>query len=111
MMTGILSSRWIHIFLLLGLLSGAVLVRINDYEWIKALRYLAFDTYNKIDPREPTGEVVLADIDEESLRRLGQWPWPRSVLARLVARRDCDRPRWPRTAGSLVSDDPNDEPR
>ncbi len=87
-MTRIFTNRWIHILILLGLLGSTVLVRIHDYEWIKALRYIAFDTYNKMDPREPTDRVVMVDIDEDSLRHegLGQWPWPRSVMASLVTR-------------------------
>ncbi|WP_457597366.1 CHASE2 domain-containing protein [Hydrogenimonas sp.] len=28
--------------------------------------------------------IVIVDIDEESLRRVGQWPWPRDVTARLI---------------------------
>jgi adenylate cyclase len=33
----------------------------------------------------PTGgEVVIATVDEKSLTELGRWPWPRSVIARLV---------------------------
>ena len=28
--------------------------------------------------------VVVVDIDEKSLRTLGQWPWPRDVVAKLV---------------------------
>ena len=28
--------------------------------------------------------VRIIDIDEESLKRIGQWPWPRTVLAELV---------------------------
>ncbi len=33
----------------------------------------------------PAGEkVVIVDIDEKSLQRVGQWPWPRDILARLV---------------------------
>lgn len=31
-----------------------------------------------------TGEVVIVDIDEKSLLQLGQWPWPRDTVARLV---------------------------
>lgn len=34
-----------------------------------------------LDPR-----IVIVDIDEESLRQLGQWPWPRAQLAQLVDR-------------------------
>jgi len=32
--------------------------------------------------------VVVVDIDERSLRALGQWPWPRVVLAELVSKID-----------------------
>jgi adenylate cyclase len=34
----------------------------------------------------PSDRVVIVDIDEHSLTRYGQWPWPRDVIARLVAR-------------------------
>src|SRR4029450_1596078 len=38
-------------------------------------------------PRIPRSEpVVIVAIDEDSLRLHGQWPWPRSWLARLVSR-------------------------
>lgn len=33
---------------------------------------------------ETTGKVVIVDIDEKSLKNIGQWPWPRDVVARLV---------------------------
>jgi adenylate cyclase len=33
-----------------------------------------------------TGRVVIVDVDERSLSAVGQWPWRRDVLARLVAR-------------------------
>jgi adenylate cyclase len=45
-----------------------------------------FDQYLRWSPR-PTPEqspVVIVDIDDESLRQLGQWPWPRTLLAQLV---------------------------
>ena len=36
-------------------------------------------------PRERvSGPAVIVDIDEASLARYGQWPWPRTLLARLV---------------------------
>jgi adenylate cyclase len=35
---------------------------------------------------EPGGQVVLAMVDEASIRRFGRWPWPRDVFARLVTR-------------------------
>lgn len=35
-------------------------------------------------PSETTGKIVIVDIDEKSLQHLGQWPWPRDILARLI---------------------------
>jgi adenylate cyclase len=56
---------------------------------VNALRLSVFDSYQRLMPRvyEPAPVVVL-DIDEASLARLGQWPWPRTVLADMVDRLD-----------------------
>ncbi|NTV13485.1 MAG: adenylate/guanylate cyclase domain-containing protein [Desulfobulbaceae bacterium] len=35
-------------------------------------------------PRLPPEAVVIADIDERSLARIGRWPWSREQLARMV---------------------------
>lgn len=82
----ILANRLFHTVLLLSLLLGALYVRERDYDWVRALRYLAFDSFNQFYPRESNNQVVIADIDETSLRddKLGQWPWPRSDVAALV---------------------------
>ena len=46
-----------------------------------------FDAYARAEPRTyQTVPVRVVDIDEESIRRLGQWPWPRTEIA-LLARR------------------------
>ncbi|MDI6640961.1 MAG: adenylate/guanylate cyclase domain-containing protein [Elusimicrobiota bacterium] len=34
--------------------------------------------------REPSKEIVIVAIDEESLSKFGRWPWPRSILARVI---------------------------
>ena len=34
--------------------------------------------------RAPGGETLIAVIDEKSLSELGQWPWPRTTIARLI---------------------------
>lgn len=53
---------------------------------LQALRFISLDTYQRIEPRayDPRLPVRIVDIDNESIRRLGQWPWPRSLMARLV---------------------------
>jgi adenylate cyclase len=40
--------------------------------------------YNLRSTPHPTGEVVIAAVDDKSIAELGRWPWPRSVEARLV---------------------------
>ncbi len=51
-----------------------------------SLRNTAFDLFQNISPRESMSSdtVIVLDIDEKSLSKIGQWPWPRSVLADLV---------------------------
>ena len=34
--------------------------------------------------REPSRDVVLVEIDDQSIRSLGPWPWPRATLARMT---------------------------
>ncbi|MRR08169.1 MAG: CHASE2 domain-containing protein, partial [Deltaproteobacteria bacterium] len=40
-----------------------------------------------------TGQVIIIDIDEKSLREVGQWPWPRDIVARLVTSINAARPK------------------
>ena len=48
---------------------------------------LLFDSYQRAAPRAyEDAPVKVVDIDDESIRRLGQWPWPRSDIARLIDR-------------------------
>lgn len=46
--------------------------------------YVVYDTYIKLKPRPATDQIVFIDIDDQSLARIGQWPWPRTVVADLV---------------------------
>ena len=46
---------------------------------------IAYDLrINTITPRPSSGVVAIATIDDRSIAQLGQWPWPRLVLAQLV---------------------------
>lgn len=46
-----------------------------------------FDFYQVLTPRPyQPAPVRIVDIDDASLDRIGQWPWPRTVLATLVDR-------------------------
>lgn len=52
---------------------------------LRQLGNLLFDTYQRAQPRPyEAAPVRVVDIDDETLRRLGQWPWPRTDVARLA---------------------------
>ena len=58
---------------------------ISKPQVIEQLGNLLFDRYQIWKPREylPEVPVRIIDIDNESLEKIGQWPWPRTVIAEL----------------------------
>lgn len=76
----------LHLALTAAILALAVALRIFDPSPVARLRLSVFDTYLTLKPRapDPTFPVRIVDIDEASLAKVGQWPWPRSELARIV---------------------------
>jgi adenylate cyclase len=81
----------------LGLVPWAVLVlavSIHVFDpgnVVESLRTQMFDFYQRqfprtyVNPQETIGlQVRYVDIDEESIKRVGQWPWPRTVIAQLI---------------------------
>lgn len=47
-----------------------------------ALRNAGFDLL--FTPQSPSGKVIILKIDDKSLNKIGQWPWPRENFARLI---------------------------
>ena len=67
------------------MLAAVVLLRVFDPAPLQVFRAKIFDIYQKAEPREFSHQpVVIIDIDEESLAEIGQWPWPRTVIADLI---------------------------
>jgi adenylate cyclase len=70
----------------LVLLIGLAALRIADPAPVEELRVRTFDTFQRIDPRKKAARpVTIVDIDEKSLAKFGQWPWPRTRIADMVA--------------------------
>jgi len=48
------------------------------------LRTASFDTFKILFPREELKDdpIIIIDIDDESLNKIGQWPWSRDKLAK-----------------------------
>ena len=77
--------------MLLGVL--VLLVLLPEVPGLRVMRLASFDAYQNVFPRVRTvPTVTIVAIDEESLARYGQWPWPRTLLARLVAKVSEARP-------------------
>jgi len=81
-----MGPRFLYALIVGAVIVSALALRIWDPSPVARLRSLVFDTYQQIEPRtfDPNLPVRIVDIDEESLKRIGQWPWPRTVLAELV---------------------------
>jgi len=76
-------ARWVALLIL----AAFMVVRNSDPGVLQIIRLKTFDFYQQIKPRPiiPNSPVVIIDLDEESLREVGQWPWPRSQVAQMVA--------------------------
>jgi len=67
------------------LLLALVPLRLADPRPLQELRVRTFDFFQVLRPRlQEIRPVVIVDIDEASLKAIGQWPWPRTTVADLV---------------------------
>jgi len=57
-----------------------------DPDELDGVRNFSFDAYQRMRPRvwSPETPVRIVDIDDESLGKLGQWPWPRARMGAIV---------------------------
>lgn len=68
-------------------LAMAVVLLRAQCEPVERLQNSVFDAYQRLKPRPyEDAPVRIVDIDDESLSRLGQWPWPRTLIATAVDR-------------------------
>lgn len=76
-----LRTVWLPLLCALAAWSSMVL----QPQALQGLRNAQFDQFQRWQAGSPTeAGVVIVDIDEDSLRQLGQWPWPRTRVAALV---------------------------
>ena len=69
----------------LAVLLGALAVRVVDPPLVEAMRLTTFDEYQRLRPATwSDANVRVVDIDDETLERVGQWPWSRNRLARFL---------------------------
>jgi CHASE2 domain-containing sensor protein/serine phosphatase RsbU (regulator of sigma subunit) len=82
-----------YIIFLILLFFLIVLKTINP-SFIKSVSHLSFDLYQKVFPlNKQTSEVIIIDIDEKSLGKFGQFPWNRSVFAKILENVSATKPK------------------
>ena len=81
-----MGPRPLYVLIVGTVIVASLVLRVWDPSPVARLRSLVFDAYQQLSPRtfDPSLPVRIIDIDEDSLKEVGQWPWPRTVLADLV---------------------------
>jgi signal transduction histidine kinase/CheY-like chemotaxis protein/HPt (histidine-containing phosphotransfer) domain-containing protein len=81
----ILTSRLSQIIFLAVLTLAAAGAMALNLGFVEQLRQYSFDSYNRFSPRVNGGDVAIVGVDQDSIKRFGQWPWGRDTQGRLVA--------------------------
>ena len=71
-------------------LTAALFVH-NDVLW--RWDNLLYDAQLSIWSRTVSDDIIIINIDDESLEQIGRWPWPRSIHAELINKIDQESPR------------------
>ena len=79
-------TGWFYPLVIVAVLAGSSVLRLWDPLFLQTLRALGFDVYQQLEPApvNPNPPVRVIAIDEPSIERIGAWPWPPAVLARMV---------------------------
>ena len=78
-----LTSIWMVVAFAVVLLG----VRIDNSDTIETLRYKTWDHFQYVHPRSTLSDsVTVVNITEADIKKYGQWPWPRHVMAMLHAK-------------------------
>jgi len=85
-MKKLFTSRRLTTLVGLVILTGAVMLRMQQPEFLRRMQTATFDTYNRMWPRpfDLSSAVRIADFNDDTLNKMGQWPWPRDRIAALV---------------------------
>jgi len=84
MLMKIIANPFLRGLLLLSLLAGLVVFIHHSVETKTRISNIVFDNYIQLQPRAASDKLVFVDIDDESLAKIGQWPWPRSTIADII---------------------------
>jgi serine/threonine-protein kinase len=78
----ILFSEW----MIGGVLTLFFLVGyIGDWKFLRTIEYFTYDLRAPLrENPKPTDQIVIVGVDDDSITKIGRWPWPRSVIGQLI---------------------------
>src|SRR4051812_47165905 len=81
-------ARWSYPLTVAAVIVAIAVVGLARIPFLPDLSNIVFDWYQRIDPRawNPQSPVRIVAVDDESLARIGQWPWSRTTIATLITR-------------------------
>jgi signal transduction histidine kinase/CHASE2 domain-containing sensor protein len=78
-------TGYTQVAIVLGVVAWLFVLDVIVATPFEAARVWVFDAYQgQWPPVRSSSRTVVVEIDEESIRRFGQWPWPRDLLATLL---------------------------
>ena len=91
-----------HVLVTLGLM---IALRLSDPFLLESSRLSFFDYLQRSHEIKQSEQIVLIDIDEETLEKFGQYPIPRETMADELAKLICQPPTIPANVEDKVSVD------
>lgn len=80
-----LRGQPISLVIIFAIIVACGFLRVINPKLMEMAQYAVFDSYQRIQPREFVElPVTVVDIDDATLAKWGQWPWPRTLVASLV---------------------------
>ena len=76
----ILTSPWLALLTL----SLMIAIRAADPSFVQSIRLRYFDTLITSKPQTVSKQVHVVNIDDKSIERLGQFPFPRTQYANII---------------------------
>lgn len=72
------------IYYVIPLLVAVFVFFASNYHWLRAPDHFIFDTLLSIKKVQPADDIVIIEIDQQSIDTFGRWPWPRAIHSELI---------------------------
>jgi PAS domain S-box-containing protein len=80
-------------WLAVALLASCMVVALGYWDSLSRFDNLVYDQLSGLDRPAPSPEIMIVEIDEDSLAAFGKWPWPRQRHAELFEQLALGKPK------------------